>query len=63
MTIGPAIDDGFYYDFDAQPFSRDDLDKLEAEMKKIIKEGHELKLLYTAASGSDPAYEREKRTV
>ncbi len=43
MTIGPAIDDGFYYDFDAQPFSRDDLDKLEAEMKKIIKEGHELK--------------------
>ena len=41
VTIGPAIDDGFYYDFDAQPFSRDDLDKLEAEMKKIIKEGHE----------------------
>ena len=36
VTIGPAIDDGFYYDFDAQPFSRDDLDKLEAEMKKII---------------------------
>ena len=43
VTIGPAIEDGFYYDFDAQPFSRDDLDKLEAEMKKIIKEGHELK--------------------
>ena len=43
VTIGPAIDDGFYYDFDAQPFSRDDLDKLEAEMKKIIKEVHELK--------------------
>ncbi len=43
VTIGPAIDDGFYYDFDAQPFSREDLDKLEAEMKKIIKEGHELK--------------------
>ena len=43
VTIGPAIDDGFYYDFDAQPFSRDDLDKLEAERKKIIKEGHELK--------------------
>ena len=43
VTIGPAIDDGFYYDFDAQTFSRDDLDKLEAEMKKIIKEGHELK--------------------
>lgn len=42
VTIGPAIDDGFYYDFDAQPFSREDLDQLEAEMKKIIKEGHEI---------------------
>ena len=42
VTIGPAIEDGFYYDFDARPFSREDLDKLEAEMKKIIKEGHKL---------------------
>lgn len=43
VTIGPAIEDGFYYDFDAEPFSREDLDNLEKEMKKIIKEGHELK--------------------
>ena len=42
VTIGPAIADGFYYDFDAEPFSREDLDKIEAEMKKIIKEGHEI---------------------
>ena len=42
VTIGPAIADGFYYDFDSQPFSREDLDKLEDEMKKIIKEGHEI---------------------
>ena len=42
VTIGPAIDDGFYYDFDAEPFSREDLDSIEAEMKKIIKEGHKL---------------------
>ncbi|MCM1386614.1 MAG: threonine--tRNA ligase [Bacillus sp. (in: Bacteria)] len=42
VTIGPAIDEGFYYDFDAAPFSREDLDNLEAEMKKIIKEGHKL---------------------
>ncbi len=42
VTIGPAIDEGFYYDFDAEPFSREDLDKIEAEMKKIIKEGHEI---------------------
>lgn len=43
VTIGPAIEDGFYYDFDTEPFSREDLDALESEMKKIIKEGHELK--------------------
>ncbi|MCD8294599.1 MAG: threonine--tRNA ligase, partial [Clostridia bacterium] len=42
VTIGPAIDEGFYYDFDAEPFSREDLDSLEEEMKKIIKEGHEI---------------------
>jgi threonyl-tRNA synthetase len=43
VTIGPAIEDGFYYDFESDPFSREDLDKIEAEMKKIIKEGHEIK--------------------
>ena len=43
LAIGPSIDTGYYYDFDHAPFSRDDLDKIEAEMKKIIKEGHELK--------------------
>ena len=42
LAIGPAIDDGVYYDFDSEPFSREDLDNLEAEMKKIIKEGHEI---------------------
>ncbi len=39
LAIGPSIDTGFYYDFEYAPFSREDLDKLEAEMKKIIKEG------------------------
>lgn len=40
LTIGPAIDDGFYYDFDVEtPFSPEDLTKIEAEMKKIVKEG------------------------
>ena len=39
IAIGPAIEDGFYYDFEAEPFSRETLDKLEAEMKKIVKEG------------------------
>ena len=37
-TIGPAIEDGFYYDFDVRPMTREDLDAIEKEMKKIIKE-------------------------
>ena len=43
LAIGPSIDTGFYYDFDHESFSREDLDKIEAEMKKIIKEGAEIK--------------------
>ena len=41
LTIGPSIENGFYYDFDCgdKPFSPDDLEKIEAEMKKIVKEG------------------------
>lgn len=42
LAIGPSIENGFYYDFDHAPFSREDLDRLEAEMKKIIKEGFKL---------------------
>ena len=39
VTIGPAVDDGFYYDFDVpQSFTPDDLLKIEEEMKKIVKE-------------------------
>ncbi|MCR5082025.1 MAG: TGS domain-containing protein, partial [Parasporobacterium sp.] len=42
LAIGPSIDTGFYYDFDTPPFSREDLDKIEAEMKKVIKENAHL---------------------
>ena len=38
LAIGPYIDNGFYYDIEREPFSREDLDKIEAEMKKIVKE-------------------------
>ena len=39
LAIGPAIDDGFYYDFDREGgFTPEDLEKLEAEMSKIVKE-------------------------
>ena len=43
FAIGPAIENGFYYDFDVEkPFSPDDLEKITAEMKKIVKEGLEI---------------------
>ena len=37
LTIGPAVEDGFYYDIDMDPVSEDDFPKIEAEIKKIIK--------------------------
>ena len=44
FAIGPAIDNGFYYDFDVEKaFSPEDLEKITAEMKKIVKEGFEVK--------------------
>lgn len=42
LAIGPSIDTGFYYDFESDPFTREDLDNIEKEMKKIIKEGARL---------------------
>lgn len=56
LSIGPAIEDGFYYDFDVEkPFTRDDLDKLEAEIKKICKENIPIERF------SLPAKEAEKK--
>jgi len=37
LTIGPSVEDGFYYDIDMEPVSEDDFEKIEAEMKKTIK--------------------------
>ena len=59
LAIGPSIENGFYYDFDSEPFSREDLDKIEAEMKKIVKEG--LALERSTKSREDAiAYFKEK---
>lgn len=49
FAIGPAIDSGFYYDFDVEkPFTTEDLEKIEAEMKAIVKSGLELEKLELA---------------
>ena len=43
LAIGPAIDNGFYYDIDSEkPFTTEDLEKIEEEMRKIVKEGYSL---------------------
>ncbi len=38
LAIGPSTDDGFYYDFDREPFTLDELEEIEKEMKKVVKE-------------------------
>ncbi|MCL2099827.1 MAG: threonine--tRNA ligase [Oscillospiraceae bacterium] len=44
LAIGPAVDNGFYYDFDVEkPFSPEDLTDIEKEMSKIIKANHKIK--------------------
>lgn len=43
LAIGPAIDSGFYYDFDIDtPFNSDDLKKITAEMKRLVKERYKM---------------------
>lgn len=42
VAIGPATDTGFYYDFESASFSRQDLDRIEKEMKRIIKKGEKI---------------------
>ena len=59
VAIGPSIDTGFYYDFDHEPFSRDDLDAIEKEMKKIIKKGAKIER-FTKSREDAIAYFKEK---
>ena len=42
LTIGPVVEDGFYYDIDMQPISEEDFPKIEAEMKKLSKPNYPL---------------------
>lgn len=50
LATGPAIDNGFFYDFDVDaPFTAEDLEKIEAEMKKIVKEDLPVERFYLPA--------------
>ncbi len=60
VAIGPAVEDGFYYDFDVkQSFTPDDLTKIEEEMKKIVKEDIKLER-FTMSRDEAIAYFKEK---
>ncbi len=60
LTIGPAVDDGFYYDFDIdEKFTPEDLKKIEDEMKKIVKENLPLER-FTMSRDEAIAYFKEK---
>lgn len=50
LAIGPAIDSGFYYDFDtSDPFSAEDLEKITAEMKRLVKEKYKMERIEVSA--------------
>ena len=60
LAIGPSIEDGFYYDIDREtPLVTEDLEKIEAEMKKIVKEDLPIKQ-YTMPRAEAIAYFKEK---
>lgn len=60
LAIGPAIENGFYYDFDVEtPFTTEDLAKIEEEMKKIVKEGAEPVQFYLSPSEAIKKLEEE----
>lgn len=63
FAIGPAIDNGFYYDFDTEHrFTPEDLEKIEVEMAKIVKEGYVLER-YEMARGEALEYFKAKDEI
>ncbi len=59
VAIGPSIESGFYYDFEHAPFSREDLDAIEKEMKKIVKKGEKIER-FTKSREDAAAFFKEK---
>lgn len=59
LTIGPVVEDGFYYDIDMEPVSEDDFPKIEAEMKKIIKDKLPIRRNEVSKSEALTFYENE----
>lgn len=59
LTIGPVVEDGFYYDIDMEPISKDDFSKIEEEIKRIIKAKIPFKRKMVSKSEALQFYENE----
>ncbi len=60
LAIGPAIDDGFYYDFDVdEPFAPDDLKAIEKEMKRVVKQNHKFERLEVSLEEARSLFESD----
>ncbi len=59
LTIGPAIENGFYYDIDMESISEEDFSKIEAEMKKIVKAKYPIKRRVVSKSEAQALYKNE----
>src|SRR5688500_15983456 len=59
ITIGPPIDDGFYYDFDSEhPFTVEDLSKIEKRMREIAKGNHDFKMEVVQKADSEAYWKK-----
>ena len=63
VAIGPSIDTGFYYDFAHESFSREDLDAIEKEMKKIIKKGAKIERFSKSREDAIAYFKEKNRTL
>ncbi len=64
LAIGPSIENGFYYDVDSEtPFAAEDLEKIEKEMKKIVKEALPNSKIYKDKRRSNRIFQRKRRTI
>lgn len=59
LTIGPVVEDGFYYDIDMEPVSEDDFPKIEKEMRKIVQAKYPFKRKEVAKSEAEGFYKGE----
>ena len=64
VTIGPAIEDGFYYDFDKEePFAPEDLAKIESKMREIVKAGYKFEKKKLKKSEAIKLFEKKSRKI